>query len=168
MAENILARQREDIVRVYSRSRYPIKCRSDEMVTTMSIVQEAQEAKEIVAFIKKSKDKDIYELFLKIRKEVHRIRKENNALRKALKAASDASAATNQLIRDGDSYFLKSDTKREKPFCLTCWAFERKLVSLTVLQDQLGRHAKCDNCWARNRTISLNQGQSNMGLPQKP
>lgn len=67
---------------------------------------------------------------------------------KSLKEASDISA---RLRREGNRYFLDDDKEKERPYCLTCWDADRKLVSLILSKDSFGTHIHCGICAARKK-----------------
>jgi hypothetical protein len=51
-----------------------------------------------------------------------------------------------ELVRDENSLYLKSDDKREQPYCLACWGYEQKLVGEVFWNDGT---SKCRICLAR-------------------
>ncbi|HPG01074.1 MAG TPA: hypothetical protein PLE77_13525 [Kiritimatiellia bacterium] len=112
----------------------------------MSIIDDA---KQIGDLIKKYNDQDLYERIVALREQILVLREENITLKDELKKAKDDATTASQLIRDGNCYFLKDDEKRERPFCLTCWDSDRKLVSLILSEDRWGTHIKCGICMAR-------------------
>jgi hypothetical protein len=115
----------------------------------MSIIDDA---KQIGDLIKKYNDQDLYERIVGLREQILALREENLALKDEMKKMRDASATEAQLIRDGNRYFMKDDTKREKPFCLTCWDSDRKLVSLIIGGGgRFPKTIKCGICAARKK-----------------
>lgn len=112
----------------------------------MSILDDA---KQIADLVKKYNDQELYERIVTLREEILALREENIKLKEAL-AKNEADAAINEkLVRIGNCYFFKDDTKKERPYCLTCWDADRKLVSLILSSDHWGTHIKCGVCNAR-------------------
>ena len=114
----------------------------------MSIIDDA---KEITALIKKYNDQNLYERIVALREEILALRDENISLKDALKKANDNSATAEQIVRDGNAYYFKTDAKRDNPFCMTCWDADRKLVSLLLSESHWGRQIKCGICAARKK-----------------
>ena len=112
----------------------------------MSILDDA---KQIAELIKKYNDQDLYERIVTLREEILALREENMKLKEALAKSQEAADVSDKLVRDGNCYFFKDDEKKERPYCLTCWDADRKLVSLILSSDRWGTHIRCGVCNAR-------------------
>jgi hypothetical protein len=108
-------------------------------------------AKEIAELIKKYNDQDLYQRILELREEILWLREENLALHKDLKSLKEASDISARLRREGNCYFLDDDKEKERPYCLTCWDADRKLVSLILTKHSRGTRVRCDICVARKK-----------------
>ncbi len=108
-------------------------------------------AKEIAELVKKYNDQDLYERIVGLREEILQLREENLELREQVKSLKEASDITTRLRRDGNSYFLDDDKNKERPYCLTCWDADRKLVSLILSEDRIGTRIRCGICAARKK-----------------
>jgi hypothetical protein len=106
-------------------------------------------AKEIAELIKKYNDQDLYERIVALREEILELREHNIHLRERVKALEYAEDVGGRLVRDGNCYLFKDDEKHERPYCLTCWDSDQKLVSLILSSDQWGTHIRCGVCDAR-------------------
>ena len=106
-------------------------------------------AKEIAELIKKYNDQELYERIVALREEILELREQNIQLKEQVRTLKYAEDVGNRLVRDGNCYFFEDDDKHERPYCLTCWDSERKLVSLILSTDRWGTHIKCGVCAAR-------------------
>ena len=106
-------------------------------------------AKEIAELVKKYNDQDLYERIVKLQEEILQLREDNLGLREQVKALKETADVSTRLHRVGNQYFLDDDTNRERPYCLTCWDADRKLVSLFVNKDKFGTRIRCGICSAR-------------------
>jgi hypothetical protein len=119
------------------------------METGMSIIDDA---KQIADLIKKYNDQDLYERIVTLRGEILALREENLTLKEDLRQCREAAAMADRLVRHGNCYFLKDDGKLEKPYCLTCWDSDKKLVSLIVGGGgKFPKTVKCGICAARKK-----------------
>lgn len=106
-------------------------------------------AKEIAELVKKYNDQDLYERIVELREEILQLREDNLTLREQVKLLKEANDITSRLCRDGNCYYLDDDREKERPYCLTCWDADRKLVSLILSRDRFGTHIRCGICAAR-------------------
>lgn len=111
----------------------------------MSIITHA---KEIGVLIKKYNDQDLYERIVTLREEILELRDDNIALREERDALKKAADVSSKLRRDGNCYFLDDDPEKERPYCLTCWDADRKLVSQMVYESG---NVSCNICDARRK-----------------
>jgi hypothetical protein len=114
----------------------------------MSILQNARDIAELV---KKYNDQDLYQKIVGLREEIIEIREENIALKEEVRRLKDAQTISAKLVRKGNRYFLADDEKEEKPFCLACWDYDRKLVGLLESSDRWGSYIHCNICKARGK-----------------
>ena len=112
----------------------------------MSIVGHA---KEIADLVKKYNDQDLYERIVTLREEILALREENLSLKGETKRLQTNADIADRLIREGNCYYFKDDEKKEHPYCLTCWDFNRKLVSLILSRSRGETHIRCSICAAR-------------------
>ena len=111
-----------------------------------------EHARDIAELIKKYNDQDLYERIVELREEILRLREENLELRESVKRLTDSAAIQEQIVREGNCYYRKDDTKREHPYCLACWDYDRKLVGLICHRNSSGgRRIMCNICAARSR-----------------
>jgi hypothetical protein len=111
---------------------------------SMSIIDHA---KEIADLIKKYNDQDLYERIVGLREEILALREENLTLREEVKAGKVAADVSSRLRRDGNCYFFDDDKSKERPFCLTCWDADRRLISLIVSPGYVGEGTiRCGRC----------------------
>lgn len=103
------------------------------------------QGKQIVEFIKNSTEKEILDFFLELRETILKLRAENQALKKKISQHDDGPAA-GKVVQYGKFIYLTSDLTHQRPYCLNCWAFDRKLVPLTLIDDGAGIQAKCKAC----------------------
>jgi hypothetical protein len=108
-----------------------------------------EHAKEVADLIKKYNDQDLYERIVTLREEILELREENIQLKQEVKALKETQDIENKLIRKGNCYFFKDDEKQERPYCLTCWDYDRKLVSLLMIEGATGTYFRCGVCVAR-------------------
>ena len=114
----------------------------------MSILDDA---KQIAELVKKYNDQDLYERIVALREEILALREENIGLKEELRKCQEAADIAERIVRVGNCYYFKNDAKREKPFCLTCWDADRKLVSLIMGGGMHGKTIKCGICAARKK-----------------
>jgi hypothetical protein len=112
----------------------------------MSIVEHA---KEVADLIKKYNDQELYERIVALREEILELREENIQLKQEVKTLKEIQDIGSRLVREGNCYFFKDDERQERPYCLTCWDSDCKLVSLILTKDHWGTHIKCGVCAAR-------------------
>jgi hypothetical protein len=112
----------------------------------MSIIDHA---KEIADLIKKYNDQELYERIVTLREEILELREENILLKQNVNKLKEEQAIGSRLIRKGNCYFFTDDEKEERPYCLTCWDYDRKLVSLILSKSGWGTHITCGVCKAR-------------------
>ncbi|MCK5226149.1 MAG: hypothetical protein KAQ89_05480 [Planctomycetes bacterium] len=108
-----------------------------------------EHAKEVADLIKKYNDQYLYERIVTLREEILEIREENIQLKQEVKAMKETQDIGSKLIRKGNRYFFKDDVEEDRPYCLTCWDYDRKLVSLILTKDRFGTRIKCGVCAAR-------------------
>lgn len=112
-----------------------------------------EHARDIAELIKKYNDQDLYERIVELREEILRLREENIELRDTVKRLTDAATIQEQIVREGNCYYRKDDTKREHPCCLACWDCDRKLVGLILGRDCYDNTTiTCNVCAARSKT----------------
>lgn len=106
-------------------------------------------AKEIAELVRKYNDQDLYERIVTLREEILELREENLRLKEQLKSIEETKSIQSKLIRKGN-YYVKEDDPEGKTniYCLTCWDYEKKLVSLMQ-----GMHGtiSCGICVARKK-----------------
>lgn len=112
----------------------------------MSIIDNARDLAEL---IKKYNDQDLYQRIVTLREEILELREENIALKEEATRLKNAQTIAAKLIRKGNRYFMEDDQKEERPFCLTCWDSDRKLVSLLESSNRWGSYIHCTICKAR-------------------
>jgi hypothetical protein len=112
----------------------------------MSIIEHA---KEVADLIKKYNDQELYERIVTLREEILELREENIQLKQEIKVLKETQDIGSKLIRQGNCYFFEDDEKQERPYCLTCWDYDRKLVSLIMTKGQWGTYFNCGVCAAR-------------------
>jgi hypothetical protein len=108
-------------------------------------------AKEIAELVKKYNDQDLYERIVELREEILQLREDNLGLREQVKTLKEASDITTRLHREGNCYFLDDDKEKGRPYCLTCWDADRKLVGLILSKNRFGEHIRCGICAARKK-----------------
>jgi hypothetical protein len=106
------------------------------------------EGKEIVKFIKESSEKQLLDFFLELRETILKLRAENKALKEEISQREDE-PAVGKVVQYGKLIYSASDSTHQKPYCLTCWAFDQKLVPLTLIDDGTGIQVKCKACAER-------------------
>ena len=108
-------------------------------------------AKEIAELVKKYNDQDLYERIVGLREEILQLRDDNLGLHEQIKSLKEANDITARLRREGNCYFLDDDKEKMRPYCLTCWDADQKLVSLIINKDKFGMHIKCSICAERKK-----------------
>ena len=103
------------------------------------------EGKEIAAFIKKASEKQLLDFLLELRETILNSRAENRALKAKIKRYEEVPAA-GEVIRYGKFVYSTDDSDHHKPYCLNCWAFDRKLVPMTITDDGNGVMVICHTC----------------------
>lgn len=97
----------------------------------------------------KYKEMDLYEQIVSLREQILALREQNVSLREEITAIRQTIEISSQLVRDGNSYFKTSDAERKHPYCLACWDYEHKLVSLTTRNSSRGKILRCAICDSR-------------------
>lgn len=115
----------------------------------MSILDDA---KQIADLIKKYNDQDLYERIVALREEILALREENIVLKETVRQNSVTADVSSKLVRQGNAYYLKDDARHERPYCLTCWDSDRKLVGLIMGGGgRFPKTIKCGICTARKK-----------------
>lgn len=112
----------------------------------MSIINHA---KELADLIKKYNDQELYERIISLREEILELREENIQLRERVKTLEEAHALRGKLLRKGNYYVLEDDPEENNIYCLSCWDYDKKLISL--IRGQRGT-VQCNICSARRTT----------------
>jgi regulator of replication initiation timing len=114
-----------------------------------------EDLKETAALAYSYKQMDLYERIMGLRESVQSLREERLEISERCErltvelATLRAEIATEQeLVRVGNTYYLQTDTAQKKPYCITCWDSDRKLISQICVD---GYHPRCDICVARKR-----------------
>lgn len=89
-----------------------------------------ENVKEVSELIKKYNDQDLYERIVELREQILSLREENLQVKEELNILIKASEIREEIIKDGNCYYKKSDENRDQPYCMTCWDVDRRLVSL--------------------------------------
>ena len=111
-----------------------------------------QNAKEIAELIKKYNDQELYQRIVDLRDEIFELREDNLNLREEVRALTASSDISAELEREGNVYYHNtSGGQRLGPFCLACWDYDRKLVSLLLGSKIYDGEStiKCNICVAR-------------------
>ena len=106
------------------------------------------EGKEIAAFIKKASERQLLDFLLELRETILKLRAENRALKEKTSQLDDESAAA-KVVQYGKFIYSARDLAHQRPYCLKCWAFDQKLVALTITDEGAGIQAKCKACAER-------------------
>ena len=114
----------------------------------MSIIQSAKELSEL---IRKYNDQDLYEKIVSLRGEILELREECLALRKEnVKLTKNNDIQVRLRRPDGANYYvLHNDVLRGNKYCLFCWDYDDKLVSLMFGNTGFGPGTKCNICDSR-------------------
>lgn len=110
-----------------------------------------ENAREIADLIKKYNDQELYEKIVGLREEILKLREQNLALYEENASLKKERHTHERLVRDGNCYYLDDDPKRERPYCLTCWDHDRKLVSLILGRNRIGVTLRCCACESRKK-----------------
>lgn len=116
----------------------------------MSILEHARD---IAQLIKKYNDHELYEKIVSLREEILQLRDENIRLVDELRGFKRVAVLENELIRDGNCLYKRSDAEKQHPYCLACWGYDQKLVGL-ILSTNLhsgSRTILCKICEGRRR-----------------
>ena len=106
-------------------------------------------AKEIADLVKNYNNQDLYEKIVDLRAQIIELKEENIRLKEKNDKLEAAIRIEEEIIKDGNCYFRKSDEERKHPYCMTCWDVDRKLVSLVC--NQIGEQVfiVCNICKQR-------------------
>src|SRR6266702_2098957 len=75
---------------------------------------------------------------------------ENGSLRMKVKELENSWKISEDVIREGNVLFLKSDAEKKRPFCMACWGYDHKLVDVNESVDRDGiERIHCNICDAR-------------------
>jgi hypothetical protein len=74
---------------------------------------------------------------------------ENGELRSRVKELEETLKVQGEIERHGNALFLKSDEKRQHPYCLACWGFDHKLVGMSIKPSRSGKLLHCKICAGR-------------------
>lgn len=107
------------------------------------------EGKDIVKFIKGASEKQLLDFLLELRDTILKLRSENRTLKEKVRQHDDDEPEADMVVQYGKFIYLKSDTMHQKPFCLTCWAFDHKISPLMLIDVGAGLQAKCNACEAK-------------------
>ena len=85
------------------------------------IMEIIKHAREIAELIKAYNDQDLYERIVHLREEIQTLREENIDLRDKVKSLTEAAVVQADLVRDRTCYYMKDDSQKQHPYCITCW-----------------------------------------------
>lgn len=108
-----------------------------------------EQAKAIATLIKKYKDQDLYQSMVELREKILSLQEDNLSLKTEVAALKKRIEISEDLEREGNSYYRKSDTEKKHPFCLPCWDYEGKLISQVVHKMHGKTMVSCSICAAR-------------------
>ena len=72
------------------------------------------------------------------------LKAENRVLKERHRQSDEVE--TGKVVQYGKFVYSADDSDHLRPFCLNCWAFERKLVPLMITDKGAGVVAKCRKC----------------------
>lgn len=107
------------------------------------------EGKEIVKFIKEASENQLLDFLLDLRETILKLRAENRNLKENVRLPDEDEPAADNIVQYGKLIYSASDFMHQRPYCLTCWAFDKKLVPLTLIDNGTGVQAKCHACSTR-------------------
>ena len=107
------------------------------------------QGKQIAEFIKGASEKEILDFMMELRESMTKLRDENRALKAKIRQCETNEPVAAKVVQYGKYVYSADDLDRQRPYCLTCWAFDQKLVPLTLIDDGAGIQAKCRGCDAR-------------------
>ena len=110
-----------------------------------------EQAKDIANLIKKYNDQELYQKICDLRDEIFDLREENVSLRQQLSDINKNRDLREKLIRDGNCYYMTEDAGRVHPYCMVCFDYDEKLVSLILDTCDWGTTITCNICRARGR-----------------
>jgi hypothetical protein len=110
-----------------------------------------ERVKDIAGLVKKYNDQELYQHIVDLREQILGLREENLQLRERNNALETTANIQEELVRDGNLYFRKDDPKKEHPYCVPCWDYDRKLIGLLNARNKLTGEAgyECRICAAR-------------------
>ena len=113
----------------------------------MSIIDHA---KELADLIKKYNDQEIYERIVSLREEILELKEDNLKMKEIVNNLENAKSIQSKLIRKGNYYVMEDDPEGEKNiYCLACWDYEKKLISLIKNNARGHFTISCSICRAR-------------------
>ena len=104
------------------------------------------QGKQLVEFIKNSDEKEILDFFMELRESVIRLRDENRAMKARVRQCEEDEPVPERVVQYGKYVYAEDDFDHQRPYCLNCWAFDRKLAPLTIYDNGEGVVAKCRIC----------------------
>lgn len=97
--------------------------------------------------IREAKNLELYERMLAVYGDVMELVEKNHELAEDNRALKEQLKNKEQLVHDGERYWMNRDGKREGPFCSTCWDIDGKLVRMRTWRDDGGAlYYLCDYC----------------------
>ena len=107
------------------------------------------QGKQFAEFIKNSTEKEILDFLLELRETIMTLKAENRALKGQIGQQNDEKPSADRVVQYGKFIYSASDATHQRPYCLKCWAFERKLEPMALVDDGTGIQARCKTCVAR-------------------
>lgn len=104
------------------------------------------QGKQFAEFIKNSTEKEILDFLLELRETIMTLKTENRALKEQIRRQNDEMPSADRVVQYGKFIYSASDAAHQRPYCLACWAFYRKLEPMTLVDDGTGIQVKCKAC----------------------
>ncbi len=104
---------------------------------------------QVMDLSKKYQDQALQQSILELREKILVLREENLKLKENLMSLQKQKEIEDVLIRVGNLYYKRTDEKKEHPYCMTCWDYDNKLVSV-ILYNNITTGNKCFRCTVCN------------------
>ena len=107
------------------------------------------QGKQFAEFIKNSTEKEILDFLLELRETIMTLKAENRALKEQIRQQIDDKPSADRVVQYGKFVYSENDPDHQRPYCLKCWAFDRKLEPMALVDDGTGMQVKCKACAKR-------------------
>ena len=104
------------------------------------------QGKQFAEFIKCAGEKEILDFMMELRESMTKLRDENRVLKARIEQCEVTEPVVAKAVQYGKYVYPADDPDHHRPCCLNCWAFERKLVPLTIYDNGAGVVVKCQTC----------------------